>query len=136
MHKSLLSSTLTLVFAIVAYATYVFALLGQHTAWMIVSAVLYFFPVFTEFFDELPGIRVGKKWQLVGLVVCVICAIFCLVSMLVFLTLASEESVHVHIVFKWVMAMLPVTCIPVKAIPFIQALYQWCNRNTDSPKKP
>ena len=134
MNKSLLGTTLVLVFSLVAYAVYVYALLTQNNAWTVVSALLYFFPVYTEFLEEFPNIRVDKKWQLMGMIACVVSATLCLVSMFIFLSLVSDGSSTVHIVFKIVLAILPVTCIPIKTIPFIQALYQWYNRNTDSPE--
>lgn len=131
MSKSFLGTTLTFVFAVVAYITYINALFAKNTGWMIVSAFVYFFPVFVEFIEEFQNTRFDKKWKIVLMSICAIISIACMILLFVYLSIETDGNTTVSIVWKILLTVCPIACIPLKAYPMITVFFQWYNRNFD-----
>jgi Kef-type K+ transport system membrane component KefB len=129
--KSLLGTSLSFVFAVVAYITYLHALLSGNTGWMIVSALVYFFPVFVEFIEELQNTRFNKKWQIILMSICALISLVCMIMLFVYLSIETDGNDTISKVWKIILAVCPVACIPLKAYPMMTAFFQWYNRNID-----
>ncbi|MBQ3603963.1 MAG: hypothetical protein IJA02_08995 [Clostridia bacterium] len=133
--KSLLSSTLSLSFFIAAYASYISAIIEQNSSWIVVSALIYFIPMFVNFVDDFQNVKIHKKSHLIFLIACLILGFIYVAFLVSYISAFGSAEQGVPIIVKVLLIVLPVVCIPLKAYPFIVTVMQIFNRTVDTLSK-
>ncbi|MBQ6999565.1 MAG: hypothetical protein IJN67_00795 [Oscillospiraceae bacterium] len=128
--KSLTGTSLSLVFCMSGYIAYVYAVMKQNTALILVASLIYFLPLFIDFSEDLQTTRVGNPYMFRVLVVC-----FCIglvYATVLFSYLAIFEGSFTDPLprfMRFLVILLPVACLPIKAYPLGVKIMQLANRN-------
>lgn len=127
--KTILSTSLSFSFTLAAYVMYIVAVAGQNKNWIVISALVYFLPLFVEFADDLYNVTLKKKWHLILIICCFVLAVLYISFLLSYISLFEENMTEViFTICKIFIIALPSVCIPLKAYPFFSSLMQWYNR--------
>lgn len=127
--KSLLSSSLTLIFSVSAYIVYVFSIIKQDQNWIVIASLIYFLPLFVNAVEDFQNMRFQKKSNFIILLICIICGAMYLVFLLYYLAAFKDNmSVGISFFVKFMLVLLPAVCVPLKAYPFFVNIMQLYNR--------
>ncbi|MBE6572769.1 MAG: hypothetical protein E7652_00070 [Ruminococcaceae bacterium] len=130
MSKSVTGAVISFIFTVVAYVSYVFALWAGDSSWIVVAALIYFFPVAIDYIETMQTMSFHKKWLIVVTIVFFIIAVIYLIVLLSYLSVVKEVP-SISLVWKTVLVACPVICIPIKGYPIFVSICQWYNRSTD-----
>ncbi len=127
--KSLLSSSLTLVFSISAYIVYAFSVINQDKNWIVIASLIYFLPLFVNAVEDFQSMRFQKKGYFILFLICILLGATYLVFLLYYLAYFKDAMVvSIPFFVKLMLILLPLVCIPLRAYPFVVNIMQLYNR--------
>lgn len=127
--KTLTGTVLTFVFAVVAYITYVVAIATKEKNWIVISALVYFLPIFVDYIETIQTTRAPTKKHFIFTIVCFFIGVIYLIILLSFLSILKENmEQEPHLISKLLLTILPAVCIPIKGYPLFTNIMQLYNR--------
>ncbi len=129
--KSLVSVSLLFAFSIVGYITYVRAVLDQDSSMIIITSLIYFFPIFIGFADDIQSLMIGNRHLFVMLLVCFLIGLLYTCSLWAYLSLNMQNfnNIKISVFMRALLIVLPVSCIPIKGYPLFVKIMQLYNRS-------
>ncbi len=129
--KSITGSSLSLIFCVAGYIAYAYAISNDNRILIILTALIYFFPLFVDFCEDFQSLRIGNANVFWALVVCFAIGIIHLVLLLSCLIIipanSFQESVSPGI--RMLIIILPIASLPIKFYPLGVCIMQLFNRN-------
>lgn len=128
-NKSLLGNALALGFSLAAYIIYIFSMVNSDTKWMLITAFIYFLPIFVDFAEDMQAV-VFKKKLWFKLCICLF-AVGLLYFIFLFSYLSLPEDMSggfVSDVLKVSLVIIPAVCLPIKVYPLSVTVMQLYNR--------
>lgn len=131
--KTLLGTVLNFSFGLAAYVTYVISILQDNKSWIVISALIYFLPLFVEFVEGFEEVSSEHRSVFAFLLICLLIGIAYIVLLLSYLSALGENSgKELSGWMRFFVAAIPIVCVPIKAIPLMVKIAQQQNR---SPRK-
>lgn len=128
--KSLTGLSLALVFCISGYIAYVYAVLAQNTTLVLIASLIYFLPLFIDFSEDIQTTRIGNPYMFWVLVFCFCIGLIYAIVLFSYLAIFNGSfSDPLPWIMRFLVILLPVVCLPIKAYPFGVKIMQLANRN-------
>ena len=128
--KSLTGSSLALVFCVSGYIAYVYAVLAQNTTLVLIASLIYFFPLFIDFSEDLQATRIGDPRMFWVLIACFGVGLVYTIVLFSYLAIFNGSfSDPLPRVMRFLVILLPVVCLPIKAYPLGVKIMQLANRS-------
>ena len=130
MSKTILGTSLQAAFSISAFVLYTYAVYNQNQNWIIITALVYFLPIYISFIDDIQNKRLLYKGIYILIVAVIAVSVVYIAFLFMYLSLKSQNmNADMLIVFQRIILIAPSMCIPMKVYPLVKVLIQYRNRN-------
>ena len=119
-----------------AYLFFAYSVLTNNEGWIMVSALIYFLPALVELGESFQSERTSSKKAFIFKTGCFFLGVIYLALILFGLNVKKEAMDEpLWIVYRLMMAVLPVIYIVHRAIPFFTTLMQVYNRSRGAERQ-